>query len=375
MVKRIKEKLSKKVYNIFVDRICYAELKLGERIPSVRDIAKEIGVSTVTIVEAFQMLSDDGLIESFVGKGTFVVEELPHKFTIKARVVEDVAGETLKNMKQIYFFFNGLADTEINSRFYMKLSHAMQQDCQSRGIQIKTCDIHDDDALKEVYANKEDLIGVVYMLEPDHESRPKFEDSDINQVAFGVDDKDLYVNYVQPDNYRGGWQAAEYLHNKGYDELMFLSGFSCEGLYRDRHFRDRFRGIKDYCEFNKLPTPELLKWHCSYDGGVEDFDTIAKEIKLSKGKFSKGIIVGNVAMVDEVYVYSKFKHDIVNLYDAVDIITYGDGRTLVHLGLPVLRPSPEDMGYEIVSLLCRLDKYGNDFGTKRVMTGMILDEL
>lgn len=372
-MKRIKEKLSKKVYNIFVDRICYSELQLGERIPSVRDVSKELGVSTVTVQEAFQMLSDDGLIESFVGKGTFVVKELPGRFMVRKRC-EVVSSGFSGNGKVIYFFFNSQTNTDINSRFYMNLSYAMQRDCMRRGIQIKICDINDERALKEVYAKMEDVIGVVYMLEPEHDSCPVLDGVDVSQVAFGMDDKNIHVNYVLPDNYRGGWQAAEYLHDKGYEELVFFSGFPSENLYMNRHFRDRFRGIKDYCEFHKLPEPELLRWCCSNDRGFCDFDRVAAVIS-GGGKYLKGVIVGNVVMVDEMYSYSKFRHDIIDLYNNIDIITYEDGRTLVHLGVPVLRPSPEDMGVEIISLLCRLDEYGGDFGTKRIMTGMILDDI
>ncbi len=51
-------------------------MKAGDRIPSVVDLAKQLGVNRATIVGAFQELERAGLITSHVGRGTFVAEPL-----------------------------------------------------------------------------------------------------------------------------------------------------------------------------------------------------------------------------------------------------------------------------------------------------------
>jgi len=48
------------------------QLATGDRLPSVADLAKQIGVNKLTAVKAFQQLERAGLIRSEVGRGTFV---------------------------------------------------------------------------------------------------------------------------------------------------------------------------------------------------------------------------------------------------------------------------------------------------------------
>ncbi len=46
--------------------------KLTSRIPSVRTLAEEYGVSHVTADKSLKVLKDEGLIVSVVGKGAYV---------------------------------------------------------------------------------------------------------------------------------------------------------------------------------------------------------------------------------------------------------------------------------------------------------------
>ncbi len=48
------------------------ELKDGERLPSERDLAQQIGLSRTTVVNTYRELESRGLIRSHVGRGTFV---------------------------------------------------------------------------------------------------------------------------------------------------------------------------------------------------------------------------------------------------------------------------------------------------------------
>ncbi len=48
------------------------QLKKGERIPSVVDLSKKLGINKLTVVKAFQRLEKTGMVRSEVGRGTFV---------------------------------------------------------------------------------------------------------------------------------------------------------------------------------------------------------------------------------------------------------------------------------------------------------------
>jgi GntR family transcriptional regulator/MocR family aminotransferase len=46
----------------------------GTRLPAIRDLARELGVHRDTVATAYESLAADGLVESTVGRGTFVLE-------------------------------------------------------------------------------------------------------------------------------------------------------------------------------------------------------------------------------------------------------------------------------------------------------------
>lgn len=56
-------------------QIISGELKVGEQLPSIRFLAKELRVSMITAKRAFDELELDGFINSVQGKGNFVATQ------------------------------------------------------------------------------------------------------------------------------------------------------------------------------------------------------------------------------------------------------------------------------------------------------------
>ncbi|WP_152613727.1 GntR family transcriptional regulator, partial [Inquilinus limosus] len=54
------------------DRIRTGAFAVGDRLPSERDLADQLGISRMTVRQAFKSLTDEGLIESRIGRGCFV---------------------------------------------------------------------------------------------------------------------------------------------------------------------------------------------------------------------------------------------------------------------------------------------------------------
>jgi len=52
-------------------------LRPGDRLPSVRQLAKEITVNQNTVLRVYERLTNEGLLERRQGDGTFVVDSLP----------------------------------------------------------------------------------------------------------------------------------------------------------------------------------------------------------------------------------------------------------------------------------------------------------
>lgn len=64
----IYEQLYKKVAEL----ILKGDLGAGDKLPSVRELAKELGVNPNTVSKAFQLLERDKVIYSLAGRGSFV---------------------------------------------------------------------------------------------------------------------------------------------------------------------------------------------------------------------------------------------------------------------------------------------------------------
>jgi GntR family transcriptional regulator len=58
--------------NVFRSEIRNGRWKAGAQLPTIPELVRQYGVGTVTVRQAFAVLADEGLIESFRGRGTFV---------------------------------------------------------------------------------------------------------------------------------------------------------------------------------------------------------------------------------------------------------------------------------------------------------------
>ena len=69
----------------FRQAILDGRLKAGQRVPSTRGLAKELGISRIPVLGAYEQLLAEGYLESSVGAGTRVVRSLPGAAASPAR--------------------------------------------------------------------------------------------------------------------------------------------------------------------------------------------------------------------------------------------------------------------------------------------------
>lgn len=73
------------IFRIAETRIIGQEWKVGDRLPSVRDLAVDLEVNPNTVARTFQTLADQGLIENRRGIGSFVAEGARELAVLAAR--------------------------------------------------------------------------------------------------------------------------------------------------------------------------------------------------------------------------------------------------------------------------------------------------
>jgi len=76
--------------------ISNGELKVGDALPSVRNLSKSLSVSTISVQRAYTELQRDGIIEGIEGKGSFVAEGVS-----KSSLKDSLLCEVEKEAKQI----------------------------------------------------------------------------------------------------------------------------------------------------------------------------------------------------------------------------------------------------------------------------------
>lgn len=67
------------IYSAYRARILAGELRAGQQIPSTRELAAELGISRIPVLDAYGQLLAEGYFESRVGSGTFVSSSLPDR--------------------------------------------------------------------------------------------------------------------------------------------------------------------------------------------------------------------------------------------------------------------------------------------------------
>ena len=72
-------RLHRQVYRELARLILAGRLAPGSRLPSSRDLARELGVARNTILSALDQLASEGYVEGRRGSGTYVAADLPDK--------------------------------------------------------------------------------------------------------------------------------------------------------------------------------------------------------------------------------------------------------------------------------------------------------
>lgn len=83
-----KDPIYLQIKNQIKAQIIGGDLKVGQQLPSIRFMAKELRVSMITVKRAFDELELDGFINSVQGKGSFVAPQ--NKELIKEEYLKEI---------------------------------------------------------------------------------------------------------------------------------------------------------------------------------------------------------------------------------------------------------------------------------------------
>ncbi|MGH7646602.1 MAG: PLP-dependent aminotransferase family protein [Gemmatimonadaceae bacterium] len=75
----------RQLYEWFRAAILAGQLRPGQRVPSTRQLAAELGVSRIPVLGAYEQLHAEGYLETFVGAGTCVARSIPERVPLIGR--------------------------------------------------------------------------------------------------------------------------------------------------------------------------------------------------------------------------------------------------------------------------------------------------
>lgn len=82
-------------------QIALGQLKAGEKIPSVRNLALELTVNVNTVQRALQQMNDQGILYTKRGEGNFVTEDTELLNQTKQSLIDNELEEFVQNMDKL----------------------------------------------------------------------------------------------------------------------------------------------------------------------------------------------------------------------------------------------------------------------------------
>ena len=100
--------LYEQVLEQFRNSIAKGEIALGEKMPSVRELAQALKINPNTVLRAYQELERDALTETRRGQGTFITSDANRVAEVRRKLALQAVTDFLNKMKSL-----GLTKDEI----------------------------------------------------------------------------------------------------------------------------------------------------------------------------------------------------------------------------------------------------------------------
>ncbi|UCD37243.1 MAG: GntR family transcriptional regulator [Fidelibacterota bacterium] len=191
-------------------QISSGELLPGDQIPSQNELARQYGVSLLTVKQARAELINSGLLYSRVGKGVFVAQT--------RKTTEPSAQQTI-----------GLVLRDLKDPFFSLIVHSVEEKLSELGYNLLVSSSRDREEREESQISRLSDFGVSGMIIASmsylHRATLKIlelqkEKFPFVMVSF-VQNED--INYVGTDHEHGAYLATEHLINLGYERVGYLN--------------------------------------------------------------------------------------------------------------------------------------------------------
>lgn len=270
---------------------------------SIKDVAKEAGVSVTTVS---RVINNRG----YIGKETRKkVEEAMEKLNYQPN-------QLARALKKNQTTFLGVIVPDSSHPFFAEIIKYIELYANKKGYQIIVCNSLDDHVKEKNYI---DLLGANQIAglimcsqtqEVSHYERVKLPIVTFDRIISNIP-------YVGSDNYHGGVLATKHLIERGCKKLLHISG----PLHRDMLSNRRGSAFSITCKENNIPYKIIDNKFNSF--GVFEYDNLSKFIEHEVAPYIHefdGVFCSDDLTAYELYVWAKKKG--IKVPDDLKIVGY-----------------------------------------------------
>jgi len=320
-------------------------LRPGERLPSVRELTKRLGVSTTSVVNGLSILQAQGIVRKVHGVGCFVAGG--------AATPGEESHDTLA------FIMPNVMSTGCLTRVYAGVERA----ARARGYDLVTATAHYDYAVEQSLVDRFVAGGCKgIVMNPVTRTRPQLRSDYLNRVhpRFPI----VLIDIAQPeqrrsqvlfDNFQAGLEMTRLLIEKGHRRIAFMDAALPSGESpMHTSTAERYRGYLQAHREAGIAVREQDHWRASLL--IDDHETEAEEV-LRQWVDQRDRPTAVIALTDDVALdlIHAAQASGVNLPGTLQVAGFDNSRPARSLrpSFPTTDPDFELAGETAVELLCR----------------------
>lgn len=224
--------LYQQIYKDIKTKILSGELRPNDPIATQIELAKQYNVSEVTSKRALKELAEEGLVDRFRRKGTFVKdrsEKLPDKI-IPASI----------DLKRIYLVNHpSVKMSTFSHPFFAHLIEGIEEACNEQGVEFEIWDV----GPKYQLPDDDEAGFILFTHEIYLETLEKWKKENRRLVNIHISFPHLQIPYIIVDNLTGGYLATQHLLSLKHRRIgIILTGDA--KLELNQEFSLRLQGYK-----------------------------------------------------------------------------------------------------------------------------------
>ncbi len=339
------------VFNDIKLHIDAETLPVGEKLPPLRALCDQYGVSLMTVRTALRELSGAGYLESRPRQGVFVKTRHPL-----------LESSFLRGEKVLALLLPSRSPS-----FYSRMLLGVEKECRSHDYRLIVCSTNEEPALEAEHLL--DLVGQVagFLIVPARENHDYLAYAALikRKVPFVFIDhsvEHLSASFIATDNELGGFLATRHLLSIGRRRIFALSARYASSL------EERLRGYRRALKESKIAfDPSLVRQLALSDDEVAGF-LATKELLDEQQKEPIGIFALNDSMARGAYAAIKQAH--LRIPQDVAVVGYDDIFALyLEPPLTSVRQNPQGLGalaaQELISILSFSSGTGKGSASRR----------